>query len=439
MHIPMANPQQRLSRASANNPFAGRAALAASIMLACASGVSLPSCSGKVAGDERSHWLPVSVFESGSANEPVSVRSAYAGMETADVYGVTAYYGRISEIPQAVSEREKRLTRLIFSELSSSFDFTDPRAAAMLSNDILVYMTDASAWPNAVFVKDMASVNGFQVLDTYGSTMSDCLKGPCIFRDLIAINNKSGFHPSTDSIDSLTEAERATLSSIAKTVGEEVLHDFWLDGLDAPMRAGFISGFSGLWLAGSVGEAEDGVLSNAWRYGNVPHAVAPDGTFNQYALRPAVQAAIASHCPECSLQSQAEMEVAIISYLQLFGDQADSFMGSPPHSYLAFYRVQDEAKGKASGSYDYYRKFFIERESFPHIGNGETFQLILPAYLRPLFTPFCRANHLDLIFNDGAPGANPAVTANQYLSDQAAFLSLVQAIIPNVLAAANGQ
>jgi hypothetical protein len=438
MHNPKTLPQQGVSGALAASPFARKAALAASLMIAGASGLSLPSCSGKVAGDERSHWLPASVFELGGGGETVAVRSVYAGMDSADVFGVTTYYGRISDIPQPVTDRERRLTRLIFSQLQSSFDFTDPRAASMLGNDVLVYMTDPSAWPNAIFVKDMAAAYNYAVLDLRGSTLSDCSAGPCIIRDVIAINNKSGFSPSADSLDSLTDAERTTLSAIAKTVGEEVLHDFWLDGLDAYARAGFLSGFNGLWSAGSLGEEDDGVLSSAWKTGNVPSAIAPDGTVNSYSLRSAVLGAIATYCPGCTMQGQMEIEVAVISYLQLIGDQADSFMGSSPHCYLEFYRKQDEAKGKAPGSYLSYRSFFIERESFPHIGNGEAFQLVLPAYLRAPFEPFCRKNHLDLIFNDGAPGGNPAVNANPYLSDPAAFLSLVQAIIPPVIAAAKG-
>jgi hypothetical protein len=439
MHIPKAMPQPSVSGALAASPFARKAALAASLMIAGASGLSLPSCSGKVAGDERGHWLPASVFETGGGDKPVTVRSVYAGMDSADVFGVTTYYRRISEIPGSITDWESRLTRLIFSQLQSSFDFTDPRAVSMLGNDVLVYMTDPYAWPNAIFVKDMAAVYNYAVLDLHGSTLSDCLAGPCIVRDLIAVNNKGGFHPSADSIESLTDAERATLESIAKTVSEEVLHDFWLDGLDAYARAGFLSGFMGLWSAGSLGEEDDRVLSDAWKYGNVPNAIAPEGTVNQYSLRSPVLGAIATYCPGCSQQNQMEIEVAVISYLQLIGDQADSFMGSSPHCYLEFYRKQDEADGKAPGSYQSYRSFFIERESFPHIGNGETFQIILPAYLRHSFEPFCRKNHLDSIFNDGAPGGNPAVNANPYLSDPDAFLSLAQAIIPQVIAAAKGQ
>jgi len=414
--------------------FAKRAALAASIMLTGATASTLPSCSGKVAGDERSNWVPAYTFDSSGAEVTVSAR--FAGMDSPDVYGVAAYYSRYTDIPQELSVRESRLTRLVFSQLSQIFDFSSPEAFAMLGNDVLIFMTDHDAWPNAVFAKDLPVAYGFQILDSGGSVVSDCRKGPCVILDLIAINNKYSFYPDAESIDALTPAQMMALKGIADSVGEELLHDYWLDGLDSFARAQFLEDFKGVWRAGSAGQDDDVMLAEAWKSGGTAFALTEDGQVMSYSLRPYVLDGIASSCPSCTSEGTAQMELAIVSYLQLFGGQADAFVGNAPRSYLEYYVKRDKGEGKPVGTYDFYMDMFIERESFSHMGAPGSSRRAVPSFFRPLFAPICREAYLDTVFSDGS--ASPAISGNPYLYDFGSYLQLIQSVMPSVMAKAKG-
>ncbi len=422
LHQPFCRKPAPISCPACQSSFARRAVLAASIMLTGATASTLPSCSGKVAGDERSNWVPAYTFD--SSGPEVAVGASFAGMDYPGVYGVAAYYGRYTDIPQAYSGREARLTQLVFSQLSQTFDFSSPAASAMLGNDVLIFMTDHDAWPNAIFAKDLPVAYGFQILDSGGSVVSDCRKGPCVIRDLIAINNKYSFYPDAETIDALTPAQLMSLKGIADSVGEELLHDYWLDGLDAFARAQFLEDFKGVWRAGSAGQDDDVVLAEAWKSGGTAFALKEDGQIMSYSLRPYVLDSIASACPSCTPEGTAQMEIAIVSYLQLFGGQADSFVGNAPRSYLEYYVKRDKGEGKPVGTYDFYMDTFIERESFSHLGAPGSLRRTVPSFFRPLFEPICREAYLDTAFSDGS--ASPAISGNPYLYDFESYLQLVQ-------------
>ncbi len=430
---------------TARNPWSGRSTLAASIILAGLSAASMPSCNGRVAGDERSFWIPATTItvtgkEGAEGDGTVASGAAYAGMEEKKVYGVTSYYTAISDIPGEVSGREERLVRLLLSRLSHSYDFTYPPAASMLGNDVFVFMTDPAAWPSAIYSKDMARALRMQVLGTDGSTISDCLAGPCVFTDVIAINNRTSFYPQADTVDALAPGELDRLDSLAGVVSEEVLHDYWMDGLDEQSRARFASSFREIWDSGSSGEEDDAVLAGAWKSGFVPFALKEDGTIGQYSLRNYVLGAIAAYCTGCDAGSVRMMEVAAISYLQLIGDQADTFMGQPPNTYLEYYRRMDAQDGKPPGGYEYYLDKFIARESFPHLGRANREPVprrYAPAFMRQSFEPFCRKAHLDGVFTDGSTAQG--ISQNPYLADKESFLSIIRAIVPPSIAAAKGQ
>ncbi|MFH0884982.1 MAG: hypothetical protein V1861_04690 [Candidatus Micrarchaeota archaeon] len=414
--------------------FSKRTALAASIMLAGTSASTLQSCSGKIAGDERANWVPAYTFDATGAEVAVSPR--FAGMDTTDLYGVSVYYGRFTDVPPQFSERESRLTQLVFRQLAETFDFSSSSASSMLGNDVLVFMTDPNAWPNAVFAKDLPAVYEFQVLDSNGHTVSDCRKGPCVIRDLIAINNKDSFFPEAGSIDALTPPQMVALKGIAESVGEELLHDYWLDALDSYARAGFIVDFKEIWRAGSSGQEDDVILAEAWKTGGTAFALTPEGQILSYSLRSHVLEAIATACPTCTQEGLTQMEIAVATYLQLFGDQADSLVGNSPRSYLEYYAKRDKAEGKPVGTYDYYMNLFIERESFSHLGKTGSARRTAPSFFRPLFEPFCKKAHLDTIFSDGY--ASPAISGNPYLSDFDLYLQLIKSVMPYVVEKAKG-
>lgn len=417
--------------------FCRRALLASSIMLSCASLSSLPSCSGKVAGDERPNWVPAYTFSTDTGSGNVAVSARFAGMEAQNLYGVTRYYGRYTDIPDGLSSREQNLASLIFAQLGHTFDFTTAQAASMLGNDILVFMTDPNVWPNAIYSQGLPSAYGFQVLERGGTTVSDCRAGPCIYRDLLAINNKDSFFPEATSIGELTPAQMMALKAIADSLGEEILHDYWLDALDSATRSGFTSAFRSFWRAGSPNQAGDAVIAEAWLSGGAAYALQKDGSVNAYALKPSVESAIAGACPECAPDERKRMEIGIVVYLQLFGDQADSFMAHPSRSYYEYYVRQDKSEGKPTGSYEDYLVRFIERESFSHIGAPGTLTRTVPSFFRALYFPICTEAHLNSIFSDGSQA--PEIANNTYLSEPSAFLALIQAVMPQALSGGKGQ
>jgi hypothetical protein len=190
------------------------------------------------------------------------------------------------------------------------------------------------------------------------------------------------------------------------------------------------------WRAGSLGQEDDVILAEAWKYGGTAYALSADGQIMSYSLRPYVLEAISAACPACAPDGLAQMEIAVATYLQLFGGQADSLVGNSPRSYLEYYVKQDKEEGRPVGTYDSYLSRFIERESFSHLGKPGQAGRTVPAFFRPLFEPICRKGHLDAIFSDGSQSA--AIYGNPYLSDFGSYLQLIKSVMPYVMAKAKG-
>ncbi|MFN7991392.1 MAG: hypothetical protein U0R44_04520 [Candidatus Micrarchaeia archaeon] len=394
------------------------------------------SCSGRVNGDERSSWLPAVRVDVAKNGAPPEAMPIYAGIDERNLYGVTHYFDRYTEIPSGDLGNKARVVRLIIEKLSESFDLRYETGGSILRNDAFIFMDNPGIWPSAVYMKDAAVIGRMQFLSKDGSTIADCGAGDCPIRDLIALKLSGSFKPSSDTLSGLTESEYESIRSYSRDLSEEVLHDYYNEWLSESERSLFVTRFSSLWETVSIGKDDDGVFSEAWRSGGIAFAIDESGAIKPYMLKVPVTTAISEFCPSCTPAEVHSAEIAAISFIQVIGAQASSFMGSS-QNYLGFYMSQDASQGKPDEGYGHYRKVFIERESYSHVGRGEKTRVAYPKFLRSMYEPFCRSAYLDKIFSDGLK-SEPAVSANPYLSDYDSFRALVSSLIPLVLKHAKG-
>ncbi len=419
-------------RHRAKNTVAPRATGALNAFMAscllCAAPL-LAGCGGKVPGDERSMWLPATTIEPQELLEG----TAFAGTNQELGFGFLpgAYYAKPSDISTTASEEQAALIGMLFDGLAGrSMNFSHPDVRRTIANNVFLTMTDLNAWPNAYYAAGMGTAYGVQVLDANMTTISDCSKTPCRLQDVIVIKNRS-LHPTSRDLNSLTPEERSELDKMAEWMSEELGHDF-LETADAAYREGFFQKVTGLWEAGSSGIEDDAVFSDAWKKGGIAYAIGEEEIKN-YSLRGSLQSAIAEIYPGASGAERYDMEVALISWLQLIGDCASSLIGSPGRSYLDLYKQNDAAAGKSIGTYEYYRNHFIEREGFVHVVTLSSMRQVYPSLLRTsLDGPFWK-DFLDQRFNDGF-SSDARIMNNPYLSNFDALRTLVSNVIPLTLA-----
>ncbi|MFA4874919.1 MAG: hypothetical protein WC956_01455 [bacterium] len=390
-------------------------------------------CGGKMPGDERSMWMPATTIVPQGLSDSI----AYAGTNQDLGFGFipSGYYGNPSDIPSTTSNEQAILYGMLFDELAeTTIDFSHPDITRMLSNDVFLTMTDFNAWPNAYYSQGMAEIYGFQVLDANFDTFSDCSNGPCRLQDVVVIKNQN-LHPTSRDRSSLTDAEKNELDKMAGWMSEELGHDF-IESADATYREGFFQKIKGLWEAGSSGIENDAVFSDAWLKGGIAYAISGSGIKN-YSLRAPLQSAIMEIYPNASPSEQYDIEIALISWLQLICNHSSAFIGSPGRSYLDLYKQDDAAAGKSIGTYEQYRDHFIGREGFAHVVTSDSIRQVYPSLLRTtLDGPFLK-DFLDQKFNDGF-WPDVRIMNNPYLSDFDTLRALVSNVIPLMLAKTAG-
>jgi len=387
-------------------------------------------CGGITPGDERALWSSATFLEA-----PDSPSRAYAGVDDPLPAGflTQGYSNDPVKVPLTRSEMEARVLRLIMGSMSQDvFDFSYPETSGMIGNDIFLFMTDMDAWPNAYYSKGMARVYGMQVLDGSLSIISDC-PGGCRFVDVIAIKNRS-FAPSSDDPWALEPAQQDALSEPQRWASEELGSDLFQDGIDKGLRSSFIDALASLWASGVADIEQEEALAYAYTHGGLPQAIGSSG-LNAYALKPYIQEGLSSAYPTASAATLEEMEVALVSYLQMIGEHASSLVGLPGRCYLDYYRKLDQAAGRPEGDHLHYRQEFVERESYSHIGSLQEKRRVYPSCIRPCFDGFYRPYHLDFIFNDGFKESDPIVRDNAFLSDCAGLEALVAKVVPGALSA----
>jgi hypothetical protein len=387
-------------------------------------------CSGRIVGDERGYWLPATTALGLETSPAIS----YAGSDGNLPFGFTAsgYYALPTDIPSEVSQKEARVTSLILQSLAQSvFDFNHPSVKTMIADDAVLYMTNMDAWPDAFFSQNFGRAYHIQILDADGDKLSDCGGGNCSITDIVVIKNR-GFNPTTDKLSGLSPAEAGELAKLVTLASEEEASNYWLDAMNDAQRSAYIAQIVELWKAASSGRDDDEVLAAAWTKGGIPFALDESGLKN-YALRPSLTQAIAARYPHASSAERNEMEVALVSALQLIGEHASSLIGVPGKCYYDYYRTCDEAEGKPAKTYADYRAEFVRRESFSHIVRRGENRSVYPSFLRNYFEGAYLKAHLDRQFNDGL-AAGAAIQHNPYLADYDTLLKLIKDVIPAMIA-----
>jgi len=393
-------------------------------------GVAIVGCGGKMPDmPSRNFWLPAFLLRPDPASGTLSLIKCYGGIDSFDLLskiGIESGYPSIDAIPEDVYDRQFCLTSILSGFLSTRFDFSDPRVQALFDSIALLYMTNKNYWPNGVLAENAGIVGGLEIATTAEDIYSDCSGGSgCAVKDILALNNKHDFFPSTETYTDLPEDEVTALitsnDSLAQSMVEETLHAFKYTAMGSRSTE-FDDLMNQAWEAASVSSVDDQILADAWQKGFVARAISEDG-IGDYSLRQNVLGTL----QYLFGSADPKMEAAILSILQLLGSNADIFMGSAGRSYLDLYSSQTPGL-----DYLTYRRMFASREAFTKIG-GFDYDLRpgFPALMRPFYEPFARPWHLDVRFSNGF--ANPLFGQNPYLSDYDSVISLIQNVVTRVI------
>lgn len=398
-------------------------------------GVAIVGCGGKVPDmPSRNFWLPAFLLRPDPSSGTLSLIKCYAGVDSFELLskiGIESGYPSIGAIPEDVYERQFRLTSILSGFLSTRFDFSDPRVPNLFDSIAFLYMTNKDYWPNGVLAENAGIVGGLEIATSQNDVYSNCNgESVCSVKDILALNNKHDFFPSTENYSDLPEDEITALitskDSLAQSMVEETLHAFKYMAMGSSSK-GFDDMMNQAWEAASASQADDQVLGNAWQNGFVARAISEEG-IGDYSLRQYVLSTLSYLYGSVD----PNMEAAVLSILQLLGSNSDIFMGSPGRSYLDLYESQNPGMDYLS-----YRRMFASREAFTKIG-GFDYDLRsgFPALIRPFYEPFARPSHLDVRFSDGF--SNPLFGLNPYLNDYDSVMSLIQNVVTRVIKQAKG-